>query len=291
MTPTSRPSTSTPAASSSESTGSPSGSASTSVTSSTASPATRSPQTATTTRPRRPPASAFSTAPRSKTGTTRPRWLRRPRTLGPAPGSGTTSPRTSTSRRSVAGMAKRSVPRLRWTCTSPTGGGPAVAAAPGAGVRDGMRNSTAVAMAVQIDADAAQRPVELLDELLDGRRGRRAVQLLGRELVGGVADLCHRGGDLVRGRALLLGGEDALLEHRGRRAHDVGDVPGLAHRLLGREDRRVGLVLDRADDLANRVRGGRRALGELAALAGHEGDPPTRLARARGLDRGIEREQ
>src|SRR4051794_3580692 len=144
----------------------------------------------------------------------------------PAPGSGATSPRRSTSMTSVAASAYASVPTRIWTVTSPTGAVIPVARGLG-GVAAHVPRRGAVTVG-HGDSDVAQGPFEIVDELLARRGGARPVRLFGGQLVGRRTDLRHRGGDLLRGRALLLGREDALVEHRRCRAHQLADLLGLA---------------------------------------------------------------
>ena len=129
------------------------------------------------------------------------------------------------------------------------------------------------------------------DEFFQALGGGGPLGLLGGEVVGGVADLTGGGVDLVGGGLLLLGDEDRLFEHGGGRAHQVADVAGLGHRLLGGHDGGVGLVLDAGDDLADGAGGGHGALGEVADLGGDHGESLACLAGPGGLDGGVEGEQ
>src|SRR3954454_7606306 len=167
---------------------------------------------------------------------------------------------------------------------------------------------------------------ELRDEPLELLGG--AGQLLRRrgDLLRGGARLLGRGGDLLRGGRRLLGRRDALA-HVGldllRARRDLLDRRGdlvdarahVLHGLAEREERRAGL-LDRRDavlglagavfddvdglrrlglDLADEPgdRAGRRLalLGQLADLLGDHGEAAALLARPRGLDGRIQRQQ
>ena len=133
--------------------------------------------------------------------------------------------------------------------------------------------------------------LELRDQLLERSGGVFALGLVGGELAGGFADLDHGLGDLIGSRALLLGRQDRLLQHRGRGAHQLAHLARLTSTLLGRHDRRVGLVLDPTDDLPDRIGRLDRTLRQLAHLARDDRKAATRLTRTRGLDRSIQRQQ
>jgi hypothetical protein len=115
--------------------------------------------------------------------------------------------------------------------------------------------------------------------------------LLGGELFSGLADLLDRDVHLVGGRFLLLRGQYRLFEHHRGGCHQLADLSGLVGALLGRDDRRVRLVLDAGDDHADRVRRVHRALGEFPYLGRDHGESAAGLARPGRLDGGIEREQ
>ena len=106
------------------------------------------------------------------------------------------------------------------------------------------------------------------------------------------------GGDLLRGGRDLLdpGGHvlDGLADRQERLACllDHGRaVGGALGAVLDDANGLGGLVLDRADQLRDLVRGVLGLLGELAHLIGHDREPAALLARAGGLDRGVQREQ
>ncbi len=104
-------------------------------------------------------------------------------------------------------------------------------------------------------------------------------------------DLLDRLVHLVGGGFLLLGGEDGLVQHGGRRCHQLADLAGLAGALLGGHDGRVGLVPHAGDDHRDRLGGVHRSLRELADLGGDDGEPLARLAGPGRLDGGVQREQ
>jgi hypothetical protein len=137
----------------------------------------------------------------------------------------------------------------------------------------------------------AQGGVEVNHQRLEPAGGRGPLRLLGRELVGRAADLLDRGAHLIGGRLLLLCGQDRLLQHGRRRRHQVTDLAGLAGAVLGRHDRGVRLVLHPGDDLADRVAGLHRPLGQLAHLGRDHGKALAGLAGPRRLDRRVQREQ
>ena len=77
----------------------------------------------------------------------------------------------------------------------------------------------------------------------------------------------------------------------GGRAHQLADLARLSRSLLGGHDGRVRLVLDGADDLADRLGRADRALGQLAHLRGDDREALAGVAGAGGLDRSVQREQ
>jgi hypothetical protein len=144
---------------------------------------------------------------------------------------------------------------------------------------------------------AAGRPAQVRDAA--GERARAVVEpggelgvllALGREPLGGDADLGDDRRDLLRRRLLLLRGQDRLVEHAARPVHEPHHRRDLLRALVGREDRLGRLLLDPLDDAADRVARGPRALGEPAHLGGDDGEAAAGLAGAGGLDRGVQGE-
>ncbi len=133
--------------------------------------------------------------------------------------------------------------------------------------------------------------LQLPDELVDALGSLETQFLLRGHLAGCLADLHHRRRDLVGRRLLLLRREDRLLEHRGGRAHQLADLACLPRSLLGGEDRRVRLVLDSADDLADRLGRVHRALCQLPYLRGDHCKALAGVACAGGLDCRVQCEQ
>jgi hypothetical protein len=127
----------------------------------------------------------------------------------------------------------------------------------------------------------AEGGLDLVDELFQPFGGGRPLRLLGRQLVRGLPDLLRRGVHLVRGRLLLLGGQDRLLQHRRRRRHQLAHLTRLPDALLGRHDRRVRLILDPGDDRADRLGRAHRPFRQLAHLGRHHGEPLSGLTAAR----------
>ena len=210
-----------------------SGSSSTSVTSSTAKPARVPPRSATSIRCGASLRGSPSTAARSKTGSRSPRRLQTPSVAREAPGATV----------SVADLADLEHVRHRERVQLRADAHLDV------DVAHAARKSTAEASS---GAPASAPPrvcSQLRDQLLERSGGAVALGLVGGELAGSLADLDHRLGHLVGSRALLLGRQDRLLQHRGRAAHQLTDLTRLTRTLLGRHDRRVGLVLNAADDL------------------------------------------
>ena len=72
---------------------------------------------------------------------------------------------------------------------------------------------------------------------------------------------------------------------------DRGSVGGLAGAVLDDVDRSRCVVLDRADQPGDLLRGVLGLLGELADLLGDDREPAALLTGAGGLDRGVQREQ
>ena len=71
----------------------------------------------------------------------------------------------------------------------------------------------------------------------------------------------------------------------------AGSVGGLVGAVLDDVDRGRCLVLDRADQPGDLLRGLLGLLGQLADLLGDDREPAALLARAGGLDRGVQCEQ
>ena len=95
---------------------------------------------------------------------------------------------------------------------------------------------------------------------------------------------------VVRCGHLLDGGADGLERLAG--ALDGGGAVGGAPRaVLDDVDGVARVGLDRADERGDRAGGRARLLGELADLLGDDGEAAALLARARGLDGGVERQQ
>src|SRR4051812_18544881 len=136
-----------------------------------------------------------------------------------------------------------------------------------------------------------ERSLERGRKVLDLTGRALALLLLRRELLRGGANLGHRRGDLVGRLALLLGCTQALVEHVRGRAHQLAHLARLLGALLGGHDRGVGLVLDAGDDLADRLGRADAALGELAHLAGHDGEAAPGLSRPRRLDGRVQGQQ
>jgi len=113
-----------------------------------------------------------------------------------------------------------------------------------------------------------------------------AAKLLGRGgvLLGDLVQLCHRGVDLPHARGLLLRRRRDLL-------HEVGGLLDRRHHFPEKLARLLGDCHRRSRHLADLLRRDLAALGELANLARHHGESLAVLARARRLDRGVEREQ
>src|SRR6267142_3857681 len=136
-----------------------------------------------------------------------------------------------------------------------------------------------------------ERLFELPDELFDAFCGADALFLLGRELIRRLTNLHHRRRHLIRSRLLLLRRQNRTLQHRRRRTHQLTNLTRLPRPLLRRHDRRVRLILNRHDDLPNRLRRTNRPLRQLPHLRRHNRKPTPRITRTRSLDRSIQRQQ
>ena len=112
--------------------------------------------------------------------------------------------------------------------------------------------------------------------------------LFGGELLCGAADLAHRDGNLTCSLSLLNGRQQALVQFAPGRTHQLDDLVGVLAASLGGEDCRIGLVLNVADDLANRCRRANAPLGQLANFGGHDRKPPPSVAGAGRLNCGVE---
>ena len=121
----------------------------------------------------------------------------------------------------------------------------------------------------------------------DGAAARR----IQRELCHGAADLVRLAGDIADPGCDLAGGAALLVNRHGNRAGD-------AFNPADRAQHRAGGMGGLADHPANALHlggdrgGGAAGLGgQQLDLAGNHGKPPSRLAGARGLDGGVERQQ
>ena len=137
-----------------------------------------------------------------------------------------------------------------------------------------------LAMLLRRWLDAAHRrrlEGELPDELVELGREPRELLARARDLLRRGARLLRRGRDLLRGRARVAGHRRDLL----RRARDALDAAADVVDARGQAVERGA----RLDDGLGRV------LGQLADLVGDDREAAAVLAGARGLDRGVEREQ
>ena len=207
------------------------------------------------------------------TGSTCPRRLRTPRTAGGAPGTGADCPSSATSRTCPTGRAKLSSPTRKRTwmlmlSLLVTTGRPSV-----------------------VQPYAGERALELGHELVHafGVTTRSACSAASRSAASRtctIAAATWSAADFCCCVARMDSSSISAVER-----HQLADLARLPRALLGGHDRRVRLVLDRGDDLADRIGRADGALGQLAHLARDDRESAAGIPRARRLDGGVEREQ
>jgi hypothetical protein len=104
-------------------------------------------------------------------------------------------------------------------------------------------------------------------------------------------DLSDGVDDLLRRALLLPGSGDRSLDQLGGVVHQLSDLLHLTRAVVGRQDRRRRLSLDRLHDLTDRVGRLQGAAGKLPDLGCNDGEALAALAGAGSLDRGVESEQ